>query len=461
MTDVVEDAHGGEAVSSSSDQVNRSLSLPRPVVLGAQVLVVVQIIAVLVFGAITAVRYPLWSPTDEGAHFENVIYITQHGSYPVLGQAPAGEQELAISQGIYPKHTTIDPRQDGLGGLAYEAFQPPLYYYVAAPITYLSGDYRTKAFLLRFFGLFLLSVSIALLARLSRLVLKDRWLLGLAGGMVMFLLPGTVLRMVNISNENLALPLGLLILIELWVAWEREESWRLVIGGVLIGLGLLTDLFLGVLVPVFALVALSILRTHRSRRDLQHVALGGVLTGLLLLPWLIFNEVKYHALTATALAKEEQIAIINPTHARYTLAVLPGSTFHHMMEPLWPKVWAHLLDTHTVLALFGTVLQVALVPGALLLAVLLGRRILSGGYWLLILPWVSTVVVCWVLEIGGQWPVLNGRYMLPALAPLALFEVAALMDLTRGRRSLLIGIGAMTLFLLILWVHVVPTVAIS
>ena len=102
------------------------------------VLVAIQIAAVVTFGVLTIQRFPLWSPVDEGAHFDNVIYVAAHGSYPVLGKTLASEQELAIGQGIYPRHTTINPRKFGLGGLSYEAFQPPLYYYVAAPVSLLT-----------------------------------------------------------------------------------------------------------------------------------------------------------------------------------------------------------------------------------------------------------------------------------------------------------------------------------
>ena len=64
-------------------------------------LVVLQLGTIVVFGAITAARYSLWSPVDEGAHFDDVAWIAEHGSLPVLGQTPASEQELAIRQGVY------------------------------------------------------------------------------------------------------------------------------------------------------------------------------------------------------------------------------------------------------------------------------------------------------------------------------------------------------------------------
>ena len=100
---------------------------------------------------------------------------------------------------------------------------------------FLSGNYHTKAILLRFFGLLLLVASIALFARLSRHVLKKRSLLGLSGGLLVFLMPGVVVRMVTISDVNLAVPLAILTVTELWIAWQHRSSRRLVLCGFLVG----------------------------------------------------------------------------------------------------------------------------------------------------------------------------------------------------------------------------------
>jgi 4-amino-4-deoxy-L-arabinose transferase-like glycosyltransferase len=445
----------GRDVVAVIDSVDRSLSSRMN--LATRGLIVAQIIAVVVLAATTAVRFQLWSPSDEGAHFENVIYVAQHGSYPILGKTLAGEQELAIAQGVYPAHTTIDPRKFGLGGLAYEAFQPPLYYYLAAPVTFLSGNYHTKAIFLRFFGMLLLLISIGLLARLSQHVLKERWLLGLAGGLVVFLLPNSIVRMVNISNGNLALPLAILTVTEMWIAWERGSSRRLVLCGVLVGFGLLTELFLAALLPVLILVAFSVLRKTRTRRDVAHVVGGGVIAGLMVLPWLIFNEVTYHAVTANGLAKQEQLSIINPTHARFTIGHIPGTTVLKMFQPLWPTKWVHILTGHTFLDYLATIFQIAFVPTALVVTLLLGRRLLTSGLWILLGPWVALVVMCGCAEIIIQWPTIHNRYALPFLAVFGLFEVAAMLAVSRTIRPLLISLAAMSVFLVVLWVHVVPT----
>jgi hypothetical protein len=428
----------------------------------AAVVVAVEVIAIVVFGAITIQRYPLWSPVDEGAHFDNVIYVAAHGSYPVLGKTLASEQELAIGQGRYPRKTTINPRTFGLGGLSYEAFQPPLYYYVAAPVSMLSGDYHTKAILLRYFGLLLLVVSIALLARLSRHVLKRRWLLGLAGGLLVFLMPGVIVRMVTISDVNLALPLATLTVTELWIAWERQSSKRLLLCGALVGCCVMTDLYLAEMVPVYALVAFSVWRRSSAGQGqvVGRTVAGGVLGGAIVSPWLIFNEVKYHALTASNIAKTEQLAIVNPTHVRYTIGQLPGLTVTDLFQPLMPQEWGDRLVGHTLFSYGVTLFEVLLIPAALVLALMLGRRLWSSGLWVLAFPWVCNIVLCWYIDIGQQWESgsMVPRYIYPTLAPLAIFVVAAVLTLTSRVRPLLVTMAASTAFLVVFWVHLVPTI---
>ena len=425
---------------------------------GAGVLVVLQVLAVIIFGVITIQRYPLWSPVDEGAHFDNVLYVAAHGSYPVLGKTLATDQELAIGQGRYPKHSTINPRTFGLGGLSYEAFQPPLYYYVAAPVSMLSGNYHTKAILLRYFGLLLLLASIALLARLSRHVLGRWWILGLAGGLLVFLMPGVIVRMVTISDMNLALPLVVLTLTELWLAWERQSWRRLLVSGALVGASVLTDLYLVELAVVYALVALVILWRHRTRVVLLWSAAGGILAGLVVLPWLVFNEVKYHMVTATAIAKREQLATVNPTHLHYSLSQAPGETLNILFKPLLPQEFGATLANHAVFSYAADTFEYLIVPAAIVLALALGRRLLTSGLWILGVPFVVNLALCWYIDVGQQWNSgsMVSRYVYPTLGPVALFGAAAVVIRVQSLRPLLVTMTVATAFLVVLWIHMVP-----
>lgn len=423
----------------------------------AAALVVVQVVALVVFGSFTALRAPLWSPLDEGAHFGNVAYIAEHGAYPVLGKTLANEQVLAISQGRYPRHTTIDARTDGLAGLSYEAFQPPLYYYAAVPVFDLSGNYHTKAILLRFFGLALLLAAIGLFARLCRRMLRARWLCGLAAGLLVFLMPGFVTRMVIISNLALAVPLGILATTELWIAWRGRSVRRLPVCGLLVGCCLLTDLYLAVLVPVFAVVLVYALWAHRDRTSVLWAGAGAVLAVVVLLPWLAFDEAKYHALTAASLAKVEQQAIVNPHHLHFSFGPLPGLTTQALFQPLLPQELGGALISHNLLTYLANVFQVLVVPVAAVLALCLGRRLVTRGYWIVVLPWFLNVGLIWYVQAGEQWQDLLARYTYCTLPLLVLGAVAFCVTRFRTVAPLLWTTAAAAAFLVVLWAHLVPT----
>lgn len=450
---------GGTGLHHAPLSASARLASNKSTVVGLTI-VVLQVVALVLFAVITISRYPLWAVVDEGAHFDNIAFIAQHGSYPVLGKALATEQELAIGQGVYPKHTSINPRTDGLAGLSYEAFQPPLYYYVATPLFFLSANYHTKAIILRFFGLLLLALSIALFARLSRHVLKERWLFGLAGGLLIFLMPGVIVRMVTISDFNLALPISILTVTELWITWERKASARLLLCGFLVGCGVLTDLYLAEMIPVFVLVAGAVLWHNRRARDLLNTFGGAVIAVVTVLPWLTFNEIKYHALTAGALAKREQLSIVNPHHINDTIGQVPSLTVQSLFQPLLPQEWDVRFVGHGFVAYLAMIFQILIIPGVIVLAVALGRRLFATGYWILIIPWVFNLVACWYVDVGQQWVTgsMVARYTYPTLPFLGLFLVAAVLTLWRDIRPLMIWLSTSTAFLVGLWIFLVPNI---
>jgi len=424
------------------------------------VLIAVQIGAVIAFGSITILQYPLWSTVDEGAHFDNIAYIAEHHSLPVLGKSFATEQELAISQGIYPRHTTTIAARDGLSGLDYEAFQPPLYYLVATPFFFLNGNFHSKAIILRFLGLALLLVAIALFARLSRHVLKKRWRLGLAAGLVVFLMPGIVVRMVTISNECLAVPVAIAAATELWIALERRSSRRLIPAGALVSAGVLTDLYLADLVPVFLAVAVVILWRSRTAQELVRVATAAAVGVVIALPWFIFNLVEYHALTGSAVAKAEQLSTVNPHHLHFTVGQVPALTTETLFRPLIPQEWVTVLFNHPLMSYLAELFQALLVPLAIFLAFMLGRRLFTTGYWMLLAPWVGNILLCWYIDIGQQWEsgAMVARYTYATLTILGLFVAAAVLASVRSVKPFVWTVVLSTAFVIAVWVQIVPTI---
>ncbi|MDA8360341.1 MAG: hypothetical protein M0Z95_29500 [Actinomycetota bacterium] len=419
--------------------------------------VVALLLCVVVLGSITAVRNPRWSPIDEAAHFSYIEQIAQHGSLPVLGKTFVSEPVLAIGQGRYPRQATVSARHDGLTGLSYEAFQPPLYYALAVPVFDLSSNYETKAILLRFFDLALLLVSIGLFARLCRLMLKRQWLYGMAAGMVAFALPGVVVLSVLISNMALETPLVIACVTELWLAWERTSTARVLSAGVLLGLALLTDLFGLALVPAVVVVALAVLWHRHGLRDVAMVAGGAVVAVLMVSPWLAFNERTYHALTASAIAKREQAPVVNPHHLHYTLGLVARLTVEKLFAPAVPQGWT--LSGTGIVEWVPDVLGAVLVAAPLLVGAMSLRRIGSRGYWLTAIPWLSSAAMCWAISLGGQWLTMHSRYTYPMLAVLVLGLAAWAVSTMKDLRYFVAVVVACTLLVGVSWAALFPQIA--
>jgi hypothetical protein len=408
-----------------------------------------QIVMIGTLGVVTALRFHYWSIIDEEAHFSYVQDIAQHGALPVLGKTETSLQGLAIEQGIYPKPTTINPKTDGLGGLSYEAFQPPLYYISAVPAFDLTGNYRDKIYAIRLYGVLLLMVSVLLIARLCRVVLKERWLIGWAVTLVFFILPGVIVRFATISYLPLVVPLAILFTTELWIAWHRHSRARLMVAGALAGLCVLTELEMVVLLPVFALVVAAEAYRARSVRRMAPLAVAVAIPIVIMAPWFLFNEAHYHALTAGHLAIKEQTAIINPTHQHFSIGQLPNDTVENIFQPTIALEWGAALAGHPALGYLDTLLDVLMVPASLVLILSLGRRLWSIPTAILALPWGLIVVEMWYIRYGEQWLIFN-RYTYAAL-PILLVLVADATDTFRARYlPVLVGAGA-TVSALVIW----------
>ncbi len=394
-------------------------------------LIVIQLAVTVVVTITMTFQFHFLTMIDEEAHFAYIQQIAEHGSLPVLGKTENSLQGLAMSQGIYPRPTTIDPKKDGLGGYSYEAFQPPRYYIAALPAFYVSSNYIDKVYAIRFFDALLLFASIALAGRLCRLVLADRWMIGWSMTMVFFALPGVVVRLVTISNLALAVPLAVLFVSELWIAWSRHSLRRLVIAGAVLGLCVLTELELVVLLPVFALVCVAEALRRRGERAVVRLAVIAVLPLVVMAPWFVFNESTYHMLTAGPIAIEEQTPIINPHHLHYPITDLPSTTVSSILEPTLPAEWTFALGGQAAVNYIDQLVAIFLIPVSLILILGMGRRLWSISSAILGLPWVLTVMELWCIRYGEQWPVAD-RY---AYATLPAFLVLAAdgMDTFRAR----------------------------
>ena len=404
-----------------------------------------QLAAIAVFGIFTVARFPIWSPIDEGAHYAYVQEIAEHGRLPVLGKSHISTQVDTITQGQSPSRLLLDPFIRGLEPQSYEAFQPPLYYLLAAPVFVAVPGYVHKVYALRSFDLLLLVLSAGLALQLCRTVLGTRW--RFAGPLVLtvFLMPGVVVRSVTVSNAALELPLALLFFILFVRAWDNPTGRRLVILSGVLAAGLLTQLMLVALIPLWGLAAWRWYAKSGSRPlavRFRTMAIAALVPLVAIGPWAGFNEAHYGALTAGRLAMRLQNDVANPQHIHFALHLLPDDTVNRLWGLLLPQEWTpdFAVQPRPFISWVNQgsgVLLVAVLGVAMLAA---GRRFLRSRTALLAIPYVATTCILWWISYREQWFVMLPRYTYPTLVPWVLTGTVALGTLN-GRR-LVVALGA-------------------
>jgi len=425
-----------------------------------RLVIAAELLGLLVFGIWTVARFPMWALVDEGAHYAYVQQIAEHLQLPVLGRTYASQAVLAITHHADVARYHVDPATQGLGGLSYEAFQPPLYYVVAAPVFAAVPGYVAKVYALRAFGLLLLLAAVWLSWRLCVAVLGTRWRYGLALVLAVLVMPGVLVRSVTVSNEALTLPVALAFVLVAWHAMERPTTRRVLAAGALLGACLLTQVLLLALVPVYLVLLWHHVRAEPSRATDPRTLAVALLPALLVAPWIGFNLAEYHALTADSLAVTLQTPVVNPHHVHYGLHQLPLKTTDALWHVLLPQEWfpgaTPGAPGHPLVYWVDDATSVVLFPALAVAMVAAGRRLLTGRAALLVLPYLTVTVLLWIITFGQQWDVMLGRYAYFALPGWVLFGALAL---ARGGSWRLVAASATALAGVVLacWAVLAPS----
>jgi 4-amino-4-deoxy-L-arabinose transferase-like glycosyltransferase len=417
-------------------------------------LIVGQVVAVAVLAAITVARYPVWTLVDEGAHFDYIQTIAEHGHLPVITDLVSPQVE-AISEHVYPAPPRQDPARRGLAGRSYEAQQPPLYYLIGAPAFSVPSNYMTKVRVVRAFDVLLLLGAIAVFLLLAREVLGrgEEALAARALALTVFLWPATVVRGVTIGNQGLELLIGVALIYALWRAErDRQPGW-LVAAGALLGLGLLTRLTLVYMIPVA--VGVAVVGALRGPRRFPgwSVAVAGVLPVVLFLPWALFNVDHYHALTPLEAVRHQQEPLVNPTGRRLGLSDLKTDAGRLLNGVLPDEWWVVFLSSA------WRIVRDVVMPAFLLVPLALGafapfrpgERARAWG--LLAAPLLVGIVAMLGSFVFGNWSMFEPRYLLPELPGFALFGALAFARLVPRPRVIAGAAAVITVALLALWAH--------
>jgi 4-amino-4-deoxy-L-arabinose transferase-like glycosyltransferase len=433
-------AEGSQPVGSELQAAGRSPLLRRlkGTATPIRVIVVLQLAALLAFGLVTVFTFEIWAPIDEHAHFDYVATIADHQRLPTL----QADEELGRSFGV---HT-------------YEAFQPPLYYTVAAPLLKLSHHHHTRVVILRAFDLVLVLLSVYALWRLVALAFSTWRLAAFSFGLVFFLVPAVVVRSITVSYQPLALLLALAFLTLLLKAWRtpgRQGLPWMIAAGVVLGLAMLTSLLLGYLAVLYLVALARRLWAERTGRMLVSVLACAALPLVILSPWLAFNEHQYGRITPNEIAQKMQEPLINPTHRDYTLGDVPSISRQFRGSYFLPDEWGRYYGEVRGLPEVRDALVAAFlfVPLVILVA---ARRSFSQEHLLFLgLPLLLNLAYVEGATVWSNWPVTSGRYLHLAGPTWMLFAFVAFAAVRR--RALVTAMALFgTLGAVVLWVEILP-----
>lgn len=412
-------------------------------------LIALQLLLIGAAGLVTVARFPVWALVDELAHFDYAVTIGQDARLPVLDEDLVSSDALALGG-----QTGEDPAGLGLRGESYEAFQPPLYYALLAPVAAAGGERMATVRIMRAVGLVLLGIGAWLTWLLALRVFGDdddplAAPAAFALALCVFFLPAFVIRGVTIANTALALPLALAVVLLCWDALEREDARRLLAAGFVLGLGLLTRLELAVLAPLLVGVAWLLWRRGAVRTA---PAVGAVaLPVVLLAPWLGWNLHRYGALTASDLARDMQEPALNPTGATYGADALVDGAKRVFGGALPEEWWSRYLSSGWRVA--RDVLAAVVILGPAGLAAVRPPERITRALTFLVAPLVLTAAALAFVLLAGQFDLLKPRYLHPVLPAYALF-VALVLRRWLSARGVAMAAAVATAAITVLWLVV-------
>jgi hypothetical protein len=416
-------------------------------------------------GALYALFLPPWGLIDEAQHFHYIQYIAERQALPVGGDLYLSDE---IVNSLFATHRwqtfhwtpppAPNPQVMGLEGHSYEAYQPPLFYLAMTPFYWaLPQDTLVKVYGLRLVVVLLSLVTVWALYRSAGLLLPQYPQLPFWAGLLLVAIPERAISTSRINNDALLEVLAALFFLALThsaiVGVNRRRAFLL---GLLWGLAAWVKIPGGLLGIPFLLLLWQ--RRHdaylwrRALWALLAIPLGGALA------WR--NLSLYGDLTGfNAFEQLERLAPVDTSFNGlvHTLISLPN----HFWLVWWKGSEA---GGNVVVTLFYALMALVMVAAWARLALHFwrerrnpqeehppvdGRRGLALIYTVALLVYGAAVVSSYY---QGMIPVLQGRFLLPAVLPVVLLLVWGLW-LYRWHEAILLatvtmlwGVGLLSLF---------------
>jgi hypothetical protein len=349
--------------------------------------------AALAFGYVTLT--PIWQNPDEPAHYNYVAFVAHTGGLPELR---AGDWDSALLERL--KTGTLQPG-DSVASIRYESWQPPLFYLLAAPV-FLVGpaDPASAVLRLRAFDAVLGAITLLIAYAVAREALPDK--LAAAVPLTMVGVPMFTAVSAGVSADPLANLLSAAILLVFVRGRNAVET------GAVLGFGLLTKLALAIFVPV-ALV--------RGPRPFRTAAITLATTAIVCAPWLVHQVTTYGWTDPLATTRHAAVVADQPRFPGLSgeyLGQFLTVTFHSF----WAQFgWMAIVAPDRLYWIWGAVVVLA-VAGL----VVTWRRFFEP-VWRLMLVTLCLALLGYV-GYNLTFEQFQGRYLFPALVPIALLLVA-------------------------------------
>jgi hypothetical protein len=286
---------GTLAVPADSVRTGDALAVDRWIAL---LLGIAAVGLVLLVGIRHSLDQPIYGPIDEAYHTGYVQNVADTGKPPFLGR----DQIVLAHPTFTPFQVEIPGPQKGTAPLPFdatdfhlnqeEAIQPPLYYYLLAPVAMVTSGVQ-KIHALRIASCVLNAIGVLLLFLLLRRMLPRQPLAAGIAAVVLATFTGITSLLSEVQNDALLLPVCVLLIWGfLYDLEQRRVSWW---HGLAAGAAAATQL---IAVPLGA-VTLLIAALYGSRgvprgRELRRLWLPFVLYVGPLGTWVALNLKRYH-----------------------------------------------------------------------------------------------------------------------------------------------------------------------
>lgn len=408
-----------------------------------RILVAFIIVVETLFGVLYAVNTPRWEAPDEPAQFNYIRHVAETGTLPVLVQ---GDYDQAYLEKI--KAAKFSPNLS-VDAIRYESYEPPAYYIAAIPFYLAARAAGLDAVAaLRFFSVALGALLLVIAYRVFGHLFPSMPLLRLAGVGFMATVPMHIAMSAAINADIFAEVLvALLILVSLGRVQGRIGDRRFaLIAGVLYGLILLSS------IKMYAgglLIVLAEWRFRMGRIETKGIrTLAGAL-GLSLLVsiwWFARNALLYGGTDLFGLARHDAVVTGQPTSAEWVAQFGFVNVVGQFLATTFRSFWAQfgwmgvLVSDRIYLAL--SLLTFTVILGLLVRIYRIAREVRRQdrsliGNWGLMGLWLAVALLDYVLyNLHYYQP--QGRYLFPALVPIAALSVVGLHEIFDKRYAALL-----------------------